>query len=418
MSQLIPLNEAARMLGVSTDRLTEMRSNNEIFGYRDGATWKFKLQEIQRVAEDLGISLGSGKADSDDDDFELSDSSGNDSLQLLADSGDDLLLEDSGDDSEELPAGTGKRASDIDEDDLLFGGSSLKLAAEGKGAGKDKPKKPADIHEDDLIPKKNPESSTGKLLAALEAEEDRLELAPAEDELELADDDSSQEDSELESDFEDSEIVLDDSDSSSELVLSSDDPPLKGGKRKAGSDLALESSLDSGGSDIDSLDLAADEDVLSLGDMADPDAATMMQEDDFQLGAVEEADPDESSGSQVIALEDSDLFTDSSGDPLADSGEGLSSPEVIVEEDGLEAGYADALGGSALAGVGGQAMVMGRPEVPYSMLQVLALGLVALTLALGCTLLWDIARNLWMAEDRVISSGLLKIILDTLGIQA
>jgi hypothetical protein len=158
--------------------------------------------------------------------------------------------------------------------------------------------------------------------------------------------------------------------------------------------------------------------VLSLGDMADPDAATMMQEDDFQLGAVEEADPDESSGSQVIALEDSDLFTDSSGDPLADSGEGLSSPEVIVEEDGLEAGYADALGGSALAGVGGQAMVMGRPEVPYSMLQVLALGLVALTLALGCTLLWDIARNLWMAEDRVISSGLLKIILDTLGIQA
>lgn len=416
MSQLIPLNEAARMLGVSTDRLTEMRSNNEIFGYRDGATWKFKLQEIQRVADDLGITLGSGKADSDDDDFQLSDSSGGDSLQLLADSGDDLLLED--DDSGELPAGAGKGAADVDEDDLLFGGSSLKLAASGKTGGKDKPKKPADIHEDDLIPNKNAESSTGKLLAALEAEEDPLALAPAEDELELADDDSSQDDSELESDFEDSEIVLDDSDSSSELVLSSDDPPLKGGKKKAGSDLALESSLDSGGSDIDSLDLAADDDVLSLGDMADPDAATMMQEDDFQLGAVEEADPDESSGSQVIALEDSDLFTDSSGDPLADSGEGLSSPEVIVDDEGLEAGYADALGGGTLAGVGGPAIAMGRPEVPYSMLQVLSLGLVAVTLALGCTLLWDIARNLWMPEDRVISSGLLKIILDTLGIQA
>ena len=36
MSNLIPLEKAAAMLGLSVDRLTEMRSNNEIFAYRDG----------------------------------------------------------------------------------------------------------------------------------------------------------------------------------------------------------------------------------------------------------------------------------------------------------------------------------------------------------------------------------------------
>lgn len=413
MSQLIPLNEAARMLGISVDRLTEMRSNNEIFGYRDGQTWKFKLQELQRVADDLGINLG-GADSGDDDDFELSDSSGNDSLELLADSSDELLLEDSGEDSGEVaPAGKGKSA--LDDDDLLFGGSSLKLAAEKKGGGD------PDLHATPAGDRDNPESSTGKLLAALEDDDDPLALAPAEDELELADDGSSGNDSELESDFEDSEIVMDDSDSSSELVLAPDDDddllPRSVGKKKAGVDRALESSLDSGG-DLDSLDLAADDDVLSLGDMADPDSATMMQEDDFQLSAVEEADPDESSGSQVIALEDSDLFTDSSGDPLADSGEGLGAPAVLLDDEdpGVGGGFDDGHLESGLAGAGAGALAMGRPEVPYSLFQVASLGLVALTLAIGCTLLWDIARNLWIAENQVVSNGLLKVVLDMLGI--
>ena len=32
------------------EELTEARSRNQIFGYRDGATWKFKIEEVERVA--------------------------------------------------------------------------------------------------------------------------------------------------------------------------------------------------------------------------------------------------------------------------------------------------------------------------------------------------------------------------------
>ena len=56
-SKLIQLNEAAEMLGVSPDELNDMRSRSEIFGYRDGATWKFKMDEVERVAASKGIEL-------------------------------------------------------------------------------------------------------------------------------------------------------------------------------------------------------------------------------------------------------------------------------------------------------------------------------------------------------------------------
>ncbi len=55
MAKLIQLDEAAEMLGVSPDKLMEMRSRGEIFGYRDGSNWKFKEQEIERVAGQLGV---------------------------------------------------------------------------------------------------------------------------------------------------------------------------------------------------------------------------------------------------------------------------------------------------------------------------------------------------------------------------
>ncbi len=48
MSNLIPMEEAAKMLGVSPEDLAEARSRGEIHAYRDGKTWKFKLQEIER----------------------------------------------------------------------------------------------------------------------------------------------------------------------------------------------------------------------------------------------------------------------------------------------------------------------------------------------------------------------------------
>ena len=62
-ANLIKLDEAAQMLGVSPDEVVEWRSAGEIHGYRDGASWKFKLDEIKRVAEEKGIKLAGEGSD-------------------------------------------------------------------------------------------------------------------------------------------------------------------------------------------------------------------------------------------------------------------------------------------------------------------------------------------------------------------
>lgn len=51
--KLIPLDEAAVMLGISVDRLNQLRERQQIYGYRDGASWKFKQQDVENLAEDL-----------------------------------------------------------------------------------------------------------------------------------------------------------------------------------------------------------------------------------------------------------------------------------------------------------------------------------------------------------------------------
>lgn len=43
------LKDAAAMLGISPEELVEMRGRNEIFGMRDGKSWKFKTEEIERI---------------------------------------------------------------------------------------------------------------------------------------------------------------------------------------------------------------------------------------------------------------------------------------------------------------------------------------------------------------------------------
>ena len=84
MAKLIELKEAAEMLGISPEELAELVDQKEIFGYRDGSTWKFKEQEIERVAQQLGVNLSDAAANTAD---ELSD----DSVEL---DGFDLSLDD------------------------------------------------------------------------------------------------------------------------------------------------------------------------------------------------------------------------------------------------------------------------------------------------------------------------------------
>lgn len=52
-SQFLSLEEAAKKLGVTTEQLVSFRSEGRVRGFRDGASWKFPENEIERLAEDL-----------------------------------------------------------------------------------------------------------------------------------------------------------------------------------------------------------------------------------------------------------------------------------------------------------------------------------------------------------------------------
>ncbi len=60
MANYLSLEEAARKLGIPTDRLVELRSQGQVRGFRDGASWKFPEDAIAQLADDLGDELAGG----------------------------------------------------------------------------------------------------------------------------------------------------------------------------------------------------------------------------------------------------------------------------------------------------------------------------------------------------------------------
>ena len=60
MADYLSLEEAAKKLGIPTDRLVELRSRGQARGFRDGASWKFPESEIARLADDLPDLMSSG----------------------------------------------------------------------------------------------------------------------------------------------------------------------------------------------------------------------------------------------------------------------------------------------------------------------------------------------------------------------
>jgi excisionase family DNA binding protein len=56
--RFLTLDEAARHLGVTIDEINRLVDRKQLFPMRDGATVKFKLEEIERVAADRGDDAG------------------------------------------------------------------------------------------------------------------------------------------------------------------------------------------------------------------------------------------------------------------------------------------------------------------------------------------------------------------------
>ncbi len=376
MSDLVSLEKAAELLGFTTKQLNDMRLKNEIFGTRDGAGWKFKLDEVQRFADERNISLQAGALGADSE-FLLDD----DSLELSFGSADALL-----EDSDGMVLGS--------KDELSFGSSDI-----SKTAG-------SDVLADDEPSGKGSPSDTGRLLA------DSAELQLSEED--LFDDNISLNDSvglidsgELSSDFEDSDLVLEDSDSSEESVFE-----LKGADSgislsPSDSGISLDEPFSLGGSDIADLELPEDDDIIALEESAGPDSATLLQSDDnFDLTPLDDSGLDDSSGSQVIALEDSAIYTDDSVPTMLGMEDSVDFDEnapVMLEER-----YGSAMDSGT---------VMGIPEVPYTVLNILALAATLLMVMLGTMVAFDVVRNLWQPESTNLTDTVANMFIRMLGYQ-
>jgi excisionase family DNA binding protein len=49
--KFVTLAEAAQQLGITPDEVNELRQRGDLYGYRDGTSWKFKPEDVDRVAE-------------------------------------------------------------------------------------------------------------------------------------------------------------------------------------------------------------------------------------------------------------------------------------------------------------------------------------------------------------------------------
>lgn len=395
MANYVSLEEAAKILGISTDDLVEMRSKGEIFGYRDGASWKFKQEEIDRVLDERGDIIGSDEASSFGSDVAL----GSD-LRLAPDDAepsDVALIPDPSSDSgvklvNRSSSDKGKNKSEeagssdlklVGEGSDLSPGSDFKLQASGSGPlskGKDPG---SNVLGSDLGVGSGSKASKG-----------------------------------IGSDL---ELTGDDED---DLVLGSDSAIGIGSESginlmsPSDSGLSLEDEpLDLAGTGISGLDLGAElaadpassSKISSISNVSGIGAGLVDQNEEFQL-TPSSVEADDDSGSQVIELEDSESFADGIG---LSEGAGL---DGAVQEAGMDGGFgADELGAVAGAGAGA-ALTMRSAEVPYSGFWVGMLALVLVLMGLCGILTTDIIRNLWAWDGQTdYSTGLTSMLVKAFG---
>jgi hypothetical protein len=419
-TRFVELNEAATILGLTPEQLVEMRSNGEIHGYRDGASWKFKIEEVERVKAERSGSSAEGEESSSvlvNEEASKGDmapskvigtppevSDAESDLKLAGDS-DMSIASDSGFSLGGEGGKAKKGSSSVDSDVALVpgvaGDSDVKLVAD---TGSDKTLKAppsADVLSDSQIKLKSGSSGgTGDLPGAGSSRAMGSGLGSGDLDIAL--------DSELAL-SEDDEMVLGGSGAGSDLTLNPaadsginlSSPSDSGLSLEADSGISLQSPTDSGlsleeepvdmgGSSISELELPEDE-AVEL-DHAEP-AQNLKKDEEFLLSPSDEMFTDESdSGSQVIALEDSAAF-----DQDAMAGQAGLLPDAGLDQ------QLDSLGGGAAAATPMMAPAFvgagGVPEAPYSAWNIAGLAFIFLLLSITGILMTDIMRNMWAWED-------------------
>jgi excisionase family DNA binding protein len=363
------VKEAAQVLGATEDAVRQMMEHRELYGYRDGADWKFKAEDIERLAADRKAQSTPHVEDTDE--------------VILS----EVELGQSGPGSSGTVIGMEPIARAESDINLA---SSSKIDVTGQSVTPPISKGPADskaakfeelnlaLEEDLTLPASTIGLDAKKPMPAAPSGGSSLVIAPETD---------------------DDNVVIGGGSSGSGITLSGDsgislvDP--------ADSGLSLEEPLDLGGSVAEeSLELG-EEDMLQLAESSKSHSA-LKADDDFLLTPMEETtDTDESeSGSQVIALESE-----------SEEGVTLAAPEqgagIFGEIPGADLGAGVALGTAPLGaglGISPGAMAEGAavapagaylPEAPYSTWNIVFLSICLFFIMLCGAMVYDLVRNMW-----------------------
>lgn len=463
MAKLIPLEEAAGQLGITPDALNEMRQRQEIYGYRDGASWKFKPEDVERLAakragEASGLASGNtgaagsppveGGDDEGDDmvllsEFELGESGPSTSSTVIGKPGENIPGHDSdiqigggsdvrigGSSAKALGGSSGKVIGGGSSGKVIGGGSSGKIPSSGgsstKITGSDAPLNAGDDIPLDLADSGTVDLGEGRDSGAL----DSLPLSSGSD-LTLgssasfdADDVYAAKEPSDDSTInlgasEHDELVLGGSGPGSDITISPGDSGISL-VDPSDSGLSLEEPLELSAADDSSFDLSSDSSGSSGDEASDFDSDAVMElkgDDDFLLTPLEESTDDESqdSGSQVIAL-DSEAEFEESPSPAEMGAPGVALLEAEEAEAGFGALEADtALVGAGLAGAPAVVMTPSR-EGQFTGGTVIALSGCVVVLAVTGTMMFDLVRNMWMWDSPYpTSSFLMDNILNLLG---
>jgi hypothetical protein len=375
-------SEAAKILGKTVEQVKEMLERRELHGYRDGADWKFKVEDIDRVAKNAPPA-GPGADD---------------------DVGDVLLSEVTLGQSDPGLSGTviglnaaGRLAVDSDirlaESDLALSAlneGSTETAKRKAQAAKAKGDSSQLLLSDELKLGESPIVIGGKAAGGSSA----IDIGGKSED----------------------DLVLGGSSTGSDVTLGGDsgislvDPSDSG--------FSLETPVNLGPSSEEPLELGED-DVVAAG------SGALKTDDEFLLTPLEETIDTEGSesGSQVIAL-------DSDSGVMAGSGSAVSMAAMLDEDVAaqptLDLGMGAPLaatpvltGQPSLLAEGAAVMQPGAgfAEAPYTGWQIAGLAVCTFFLLLCGMMMFELLRSMWSFEQPLgLSSGLMNTILGWIGL--
>jgi excisionase family DNA binding protein len=372
--KFLTLEEAARQLGVTVDEVHRLVDRKKLFPMRDGATVKFKAEEVERVSGDLGEESSRSDALSLDLELDLPAAAGGSSaaggpesiaLGEPLDIGESIFATDAADDhsaSQTLVRGGGGQASPA---------SDLSIPAAGSGIDVDFASPAADTDDDDMSLEQIAGASSPSLLSGINP----TAAGPKKPESGLAIDLSG---------------IGGGSGATGSLLGAS---IAAAGVSGVLGDSGL--SLEGGDAQLSGIDIAGGTSQLSGGSLAD---GSLLGSDEFQLGS---DTGDDDSASVVIATDDS---SDSSSFGMG-GGEDESS-----DFSGSASSSADLETSTDMAAIGDYTL-----ETPFSALQVVGLICCSLLLLFGGFVALDVVQSIGSREGPWLANPILDAMADSFG---